>query len=218
MKKRKIRNTVKLIVGVLVLSCGGYCLYRYMKPDIKNYSTGECEIIVYDDDVMTAERLRSLNCDEYLYNYENNELVFNTDDVESDRDYGKSFVMSIPVGFTKKNAGDNFELHYKVNYSGEAEKYIYVIQDGYISTDSEFMIEEKDGKWSVEVCGCNCNMNDEELAEILKSVTLSVEIVDSKGKEYDEEISLDLESLSVVHKTLEEDGYTWQSPFGIQEK
>ena len=209
--KRKSRIFVWFIIFAGVVAC----VYRHMQPRIECYQVEELKFEVYDNDIMDADRLRALDCKYYKTVDGTDFFEYDTVKLEEDRDYGKSFKMYLPIKFKRKNVGDNFSLFFSVSYSDEAGECICIIRNPYTETGEALYDKKKEGNTGFYILGCTCGLDDETLVKLMNTLKVTVKIKDSDGKEWEEDVPLNMDKMTVEHEKLTEEV---ESPFFIDEE
>lgn len=213
--KRNMKKIIKLFVFLIIITGVAIGVYRHMQPKIKCYGEEAPSIVVYDNDSMNADRLRALDCKFYKTTRGTVYFEFDPKKVDEGKDYGKSFALKIPITVKRKSSDDYYGLYYDISYTNEAGEYIYITQDRYFATDDyTFSDGEDEGRTCVDVFGCTCSLDDDTLADLMKTLKVSVKITDSDGKEYEEDVPLNMDKMTVEHEELTEE---FESPFYVAE-
>lgn len=209
--KKKIKIFVLFIIIVVV----AICVYRHMQPKIKCYGEESPSIVVYDNDNMNADRLRALDC-KFYKTIKGAYFEFDPKKVDESKDYGKSFVMSVPISVKRKNSDDYYEFFFDISYSNEAGECIYVSKyRDFVTNGYEFPVGEDKGRTCVNILGCTHSLDDESLANLMKTLKVSVKIKDSEGKEWEEDVPINMDKITVEHEELQAEA---DGPFFVVEE
>ena len=210
-----MKKIIKLFVFLIIITGVAIGVYRHMQPKIKCYGEEAPSIVVYDNDSMNADRLRALDC-KFYKTTKGAYFEFDPKKVDESKDYGKSFALTIPITVKRKSSDDYYELFYDISYTNEAGECIYITKDRYFATDDyTFSDGEDEGRTWVDVFGCTCSLDDESLANLMKTLKVSVKIRDSEGKEWEEDVPINMDKITVEHEELQAEA---DGPFFVVEE